>query len=73
MQPRLTASLSGAGSPNYLGRPAGLFVLGRYIFVTTSGDDSLSIFETNIGIKASSDSDVSSLRKWLRIHNPYSV
>ncbi|MHB8279635.1 MAG: hypothetical protein ACYDIA_18555, partial [Candidatus Humimicrobiaceae bacterium] len=59
-----------------LGKPEGLFVSGKYVFVTTSGDNSLSIFETNIGISGNENTtseNVTSLRKWLRIHNPYSI
>ncbi|MCE5329916.1 hypothetical protein LLG07_06260, partial [bacterium] len=71
------SSLQGMGSPNFLGKPRGLFVSGKYVFVTTFGDNSLSIFKTNIGISengdTNTDDNVSSLRKWLRVHNPYSI
>jgi len=38
-------SISGAGSPNYLSRPWGVFVSGNYAFVTAYADDALSVFD----------------------------
>jgi len=83
----LKGVIRGAGAPNYLSDAADVFVRNNYVYVVSSDDSALSIFEIseektdNTPAETISTPDTtqtgndnaSILRQWLRIHNPYSI
>ena len=78
--------MKGAGSPNYLDCPEDVYVRDNYVYVVNFDDKALSIFEIsekklgntpaendpNSGQTQTGNDNASTLRQWLRIHNPYS-
>ena len=78
--------IKGQGEPNYLADANSVFISNKNAFITGVGDNALSIFEisekktdntptetiSTPDTNPTGDDNVSILRQWLRIHNPYS-
>ncbi len=87
-KPVLVDVIKGSGSPNYLDGVNIMDISGNYLYAVSVGDNALLVFDISAFVGTGADpktdgaegetgtidnGNVSILRQWLRIHNPYSI